>query len=46
MQEIEILVQVFESKNKVLKKLKQFDFLGAKKVLDVYYYDPLRAELR
>src|SRR3989339_1677024 len=46
MKEVETLVQVFESKNKVLKKLKQFNFLGAKKVLDVYYYDPLRAELR
>ena len=46
MKEVETLVQVFESKNKVLKKLKQFDFLGAKKVLDVYYYDSLRAELK
>jgi len=39
MQEIEILVQVFESKNKVLKKLKQFDFLGAKKVLEWFKSD-------
>lgn len=46
MKEVEILVQVFELKNKVLKKLKQFDFLGTKKVLDVYYYDPLRIELK
>lgn len=46
MKEIEILVQVLSSKNKALKQLKSFKFLGSKKTLDVYYYDPLRQELK
>ncbi len=46
MKEVEILVEVFDTKNKVLKKLKSFKKLGVKKTIDVYFYDPLRSDLK
>jgi predicted adenylyl cyclase CyaB len=46
MKEIEILIKVLDKKSKVLKNLKKFKFLGIKKTLDVYFYDPLRGELK
>lgn len=45
MKEVEILVKVLDKKAKVIKSLKKFKFLGVKKTLDVYFYDPLRANL-
>lgn len=46
MKEVEILVEVLENKEKVLKKLESFNFVGIKKVMDVYFFDPLRIELK
>lgn len=46
MKEIEILVQVFADENTVLQKLSEFEFLGDKRTVDTYYYDPLRPELQ
>ena len=46
MQEVEILVNILDNKQAVLKKLKQFDFAGIKKTLDVYFYNPDRDELK
>lgn len=40
MKEIEILVNVLDSKEKVLKILSNFKYNGIKKVLDIYLYDP------
>ncbi len=44
--EVEILVEVFDSKKEALKKLNSFKFLGDKKTLDVYYFDPKRDDLK
>lgn len=46
MKAIEILVQVFADENTVLQKLSEFEFLGDKRTVDTYYYDPLRPELQ
>lgn len=46
MKEIEILVQVFADEAGVLRKLSEFEFLGDKRTVDTYYYDPLRPELQ
>ncbi len=46
MKEIEILVEVFDSKEVVLEKLKLFNFQGVKKTLDIYLFDPLRKNLQ
>lgn len=46
MKEIEILVQVFDEEQKVLDKLSEFEFIGDKKTIDTYYFDPLRDELK
>ncbi len=46
MKEVEILVQVYTPKNNVLKQMKKLNFCGTKKVLDIYYYDPLRIDLK
>jgi len=40
MKEVEILVKVFENKDKILKTLNQFHFTGKNKVLDIYYCIP------
>jgi len=45
MKEIEILVEVVESKQKALKILDQFEYKGIKKTLDIYFHDPLRKDL-
>lgn len=42
MQEIEILVECYSSKDQVFDSLSSFFYHGAKKVKDIYYYDPLR----
>ncbi len=46
MREIEILVEVFDKKEMVLEKLSPFKFMGSKKVLDIYFLDPLRKNLK
>jgi predicted adenylyl cyclase CyaB len=46
MKEVETLVEVFSKKEDVLKKLQKFDFVGKKEVLDVYFFDPKRKNLK
>lgn len=46
MKEIEILVEVFENEETVLNALKSYFFSGEKLVIDTYYYDPLRPNLK
>lgn len=46
MKEVEILMQINEDKNSVLKKLSKFEFIGTKRTIDTYYYDPLRDNLK
>lgn len=46
MKEIEILVEVKSSYNKAKKVLDHFEFVGTSEVIDVYYYDPLRENLK
>lgn len=38
MKEVEILIDVLDKKAKALKALNKFEFLGSKKVLDIYFY--------
>jgi hypothetical protein len=40
MKEVEILVEVFDTEENVLDKLNQFNFVGEKEVLDIYFYNP------
>ncbi len=44
--EVEILVEVFDKKEEALKRLDGFKFLGNKKTLDVYFFDPKREDLK
>lgn len=44
--EVEILVEVFDTKKNALEKLKGFKFLGNKKTLDIYLFDPKRDDLK
>ena len=46
MEEIEILVEVYDNIDSVRDKLKDFKQLGAKHTIDKYYYDPKRTELK
>ena len=46
MKEIEILVEVYDSIDKVKGILNNFTFEGIKTVIDEYYYDPKREELK
>lgn len=46
MKEVEILVKVNNNKQIVLNKLKNFNFAGKKKVLDIYFYDEKRDSLK
>ena len=46
MKEIEILVEVYNEKQEVLKKLNKFNYIGTKETLDIYYYDPKRSNLK
>lgn len=46
MKEIEILIEIKSDKVEVLKALKNFEFQGIKKTLDIYFYDPLRDNLK
>jgi predicted adenylyl cyclase CyaB len=44
--EIEIVYKVLSPKAAVLKKLRRFKHVGIKHTVDVYYYDPLRSDLK
>lgn len=44
--EVEILVRVFDKKTNVIGKLANLKFLGNKKTLDVYFFDPKREDLK
>lgn len=44
--EVEILVKVFDKKEKVIKKLNFLKFLGNKKTTDIYFFDPKRNDLK
>ncbi len=46
MKEVEILVEVFSKKEDSLKKLQKFDFVGKKEVLDIYFFDPKKENLK
>lgn len=46
MEEVEILVKLNETKKKALSKLKKYKEAGIKKVLDVYFFDPKRGNLK
>lgn len=46
MKEIEILVEVFSTKEEALGALNKFKFLGEKSVLDIYFFDPEKDNLR
>jgi len=45
MKEVEILFSLKDNKKTVLKKLEQFNFVGIKKTLDIYFHDPKKPEL-
>ncbi|OHA47558.1 MAG: hypothetical protein A2541_02195 [Candidatus Taylorbacteria bacterium RIFOXYD2_FULL_36_9] len=44
--EVEILVEVFDNKKQAIKKLDSLNFLGNKKTLDIYFFDPKREDLK
>lgn len=46
MKEIEILVEVYDDINHIKEKFKEFKYVGLKRVVDEYYYDPKRNELK
>ena len=46
MKEVEILVEVYDNKEKVFDVLKQFKFKGENETLDIYYFDPLRGNFK
>ena len=46
MKEIEILVEVYESFDKMIEILEKYDYKGTKKIIDEYYYDPKRDDLK
>ncbi len=46
MKEIEILVQINDEEDKVLNKFEQFEYIDTKLVIDEYYYDPKRPNLK
>ncbi len=46
MKEIEILVELYTDINECKEKLKDYECIGTKNVTDVYYFDPLRDNLK
>lgn len=46
MKEIEILVEVYSPIEDVIKVLDKFTYEGVKETIDVYYYDPVRGNLK
>ena len=46
MKEIEVLVEVYDDFDKIKKKFKDFKYIGLKRIIDEYYYDPKRQSLK
>ncbi len=46
MKEIEILVEVYDDISKIKNLLKKYKYVGLKRTIDEYYYDPKRKELK
>ena len=46
MKEIEVEVTFSNKKEEVIKKLSKFEYIGEKEICDIYYYDPLRDNLK
>lgn len=46
MKEIEVLVEVYSPVTEVIKHLEKFEYLGIQETTDVYFYDPLRDNLK
>ncbi len=46
MKEVEILVEVFSEKKEVLDCLNQYSFIGENETLDIYFFDPLKTNLK
>ena len=46
LKEIEVLVELYDDINIVKEKLKKFKYKGTKTVIDEYYYDPKRDNLK
>lgn len=46
MKEIEILVEVYSPVDEVIRALEKFSYEGIKETIDVYYYDPMRNNLK
>lgn len=46
MKEIEVLVELYTKISDCKKKLSKYEFVGEKHTIDVYYYDPLRNNLK
>ena len=44
--ELEVLVEVFDSYSKMIKILSDFNFLKEEHIMDTYFYDPLRENLK
>src|SRR4030042_4580836 len=40
MKEVEILVEVFDNKKKILDSLKKFEFKGVQETTDIYFFHP------
>ncbi len=46
MKEIEILVEVHTPIDECKKELEKYEYIDQKEVIDIYYYDPLREDLK
>ena len=46
MKEIEVLVEVYDNIEKIMRKLDNFEYKGLKNTIDEYYYDPKRNTLK
>jgi len=46
MKEVEILVEVLDSQDLVLNKLKKFKSKGARKIIDLYFYHPEKENMQ
>jgi len=46
MKEIEVLVEVYDSIENLKEKFNKFQYIGLKRTIDEYYYDPKRKELK
>lgn len=46
MKEIEVEVTFSNKKEEVIKKLSKYEYIGEKEICDIYYYDPLRDNLK